>query len=354
MEVSGVEVKGGKGKPPLLAPFLHPVKATVKVKRIALVYNPYGGKKRAQKLAETIVLPLLRAADIEVEVHTTSHAGHEAEYARTLDLRGFDALVGMGGDGTISSLLSGFLSRSDAGGTALGFIPAGTGNTYVREVLGQKAAGGCESAVRAAVSVIIAGHTRRVDAFRCEMRGEDRTSPLVRHALNTVMLGFGPDANAVAERRRWLGPMRYSVSIKTEIMKLPFRKSTPCTMKLDGEATDMDLFLIALQNNKHTGIKHRIAPKALLDDGKVDVLFTSKPVRSILKAAKLDAMISSGGAHIHSPIVSYKTASCVEIETQGAPQRIMLDGDIVGFTPLKLEVLPLAFSLFTPENPAPT
>ena len=31
------------------------------------------------------------------------------------------------------------------------------------------------------------------------------------------MAGFGPDANAVAERRRWMGPMRYSISLKTNL-----------------------------------------------------------------------------------------------------------------------------------------
>ena len=44
---------------------------------------------------------------------------------------------------------------------------------------------------------------------------------------------------------------------------------------------------------------------------------------------KLDGLISSGGAHIHNPIVEYKTASLVEISAPDAPQRIMLDGDIV-------------------------
>ena len=44
------------------------------------------------------------------------------------------------------------------------------------------------------------------------MTGLDH-KPLRRVSVNTVMAGFGPDANAVAERRRWMGPMRYSVSV---------------------------------------------------------------------------------------------------------------------------------------------
>ena len=248
------------GKPPLLVPFATPAAEPIKIKKVAIVYNPVGGRKKAQKLVDTIVLPMLKEASVEVVLHKTTHAGHEAELGKTLDLSGVDALLAMGGDGTCSSLLSGFLQRPEPAACAVGFLPAGTGNTYMREVLGEKTVGGCASGMRAAMRAVLAGRTRRVDVLKCAMTATDGKTPLVRYALNTVMLGFGPDANAVAEKRRWLGSARYAVSIKTEILKLPCRKSSPCTMALDAEkAIEMDLFLIALMNNKHTGVKHRRA-----------------------------------------------------------------------------------------------
>eukprot|EP00325_Prymnesiales_sp_UTEX-LB-985_P002605 CAMPEP_0174698936 /NCGR_PEP_ID=MMETSP1094-20130205/4377_1 /TAXON_ID=156173 /ORGANISM="Chrysochromulina brevifilum, Strain UTEX LB 985" /LENGTH=357 /DNA_ID=CAMNT_0015896183 /DNA_START=113 /DNA_END=1186 /DNA_ORIENTATION=- len=349
-----IRIDDGTGKPPLLVPFTKPAAAPISIKSVVLIYNPVGGRRKAQKLADEIVLPTLEEAGIKVTVHKTTHAGHEAEMGQSLDLSEVDAILAMGGDGTCSNLLSGFLTRTDKPTVAVGFLPAGTGNTYMREVLGEKVIGGCESGMRAALKAIIGGHTRRVDAFKCSMTATDGTTPLVRFALNTVMLGFGPDANAVAETRRWLGPARYSVSVKTEILKLPCRKKSPCTLTLDSNAPkEMDLFLIALQNNKHTGVKHRIAPEAQLDNGLVDVLYTPKPVRSILKAAALDAMVQSGGSHIHNAIVKYEKASTVAVDAP-KPTRIMLDGDIVGYTPLKLEVLAQAFLLLTPEHPQPS
>ena len=41
------------------------------------------------------------------------------------------------------------------------------------------------------------------------------------------------------------------------------------------------------------------------------------------------------------------------LETE-RPARLMVDGDILGTTPLTITVLPGAVTLFTPENPAPT
>ena len=152
---------------------------------------------------------------------------------------------------------------------ALGFIPAGTGNTFIGEALGVKTAGARDAAVRAAVQAwpgdvgrygellgdighacrragvgrstscpspncsctrgpllraghahvslarvqaILDGRSRRVDCQQLDMTGLDH-KPLRRVSVNTVMAGFGPDANAVAERRRWMGPMRYSISV---------------------------------------------------------------------------------------------------------------------------------------------
>ena len=36
------------------------------------------------------------------------------------------------------------------------------------------------------------------------------------------------------------------------------------------------------------------------------------------------------------------------------PARLMVDGDIIGFTPLTVTVFPAAFTLYTPESPAPS
>lgn len=132
----------------------------------------------------------------------------------------------MGGDGTLGEVATGILSRTDgvtwcarrdAGWprfnipaplvyhptscaashptrSPLGFVPAGTGNTVTRELLGCKTAGACESGVRAAIGAITGGRTRQIDALKLALVSEkDAKTPITRYALNTVMAGFGPD-----------------------------------------------------------------------------------------------------------------------------------------------------------------
>lgn len=300
--------------PPLLRPFVTPPSEPSPPKAAILVYNPIGGKKKALKLCDKIVIPMLESSGISVEKQPTLHAGHAQELGKTLSLKGIDALLVMGGDGTLSDLLNGFLQRDDgaaeSGSCRLGFIPAGTGNGYLREALGTTTVAGCESGVRAAVQAIIDGRSRRVDCQQLDMMRQPGGDPMSMVSINTVMAGFGPDATAVAESRRWLGPMRYDVSIKTEILKLPCRKPLPCKLTIDGDVEQLpDLFLFSSFINKHTGTHHRLAPHAQLDDGKIDAVYTNRPLRSIPKAAALDGMIKSGGKHVGDKIVSMKQAT---------------------------------------------
>lgn len=360
IEAIGGQASVPKGKaPPLLAPFVSAASAPSPPKTAVLIYNPFGGKKKAAKLVETIVMPMLVEAGVTVDVKPTTHAGHAAELGRTypLSLPGgtpVDALIAVGGDGTLSELLDGFIQRTDGASCTIGFIPAGTGNTYMHEALGVKTMGAPVAAVRTAVQAIIEGRSRKVDCQQLDMAREDG-QPLKKISINTVMAGFGPDTNAVAEKRRWLGAARYNISVKTEILKLPWRKPLASTLTFDDGPPQAlpDLFLFGCFVNKFTGTQHRICPYAQLDDGKLDIVFTNAPVKSIPLAAKIDGLVKGGGKHVHEPVASLTQVRKMKIET-ATPARLMVDGDIVGFTPLTITALPGTFSLYTLESPAPS
>ena len=58
-------------KPPLLSPFVKPASEPKPPKSAILIYNPVGGKKKAARLAERLVLPMLKEAGVQVETRTT-------------------------------------------------------------------------------------------------------------------------------------------------------------------------------------------------------------------------------------------------------------------------------------------
>ena len=107
------------------------------------------------------------------------------------------------------------------------------------------------------------------------------------------------------------------------------------------------------------------------------MVYTNAPIRSILKAAKIDGMVKGGGKHVHEPACSLGQVRAIltmalltvaipasalltmaqvrtlTLETE-KPARLMVDGDIIGATPLTVTILPGSFTLFTPESPAPS
>ena len=197
-----------KGKPPLLAPFTTAASEAISVKKVVVIYNPVSGGKRGQKLMDNVVNPAFKEAGVEVVALATQHSGHGVGLAETADLTGVDALCALGGDGTLSEVINGFMRREPQPSCAIGFLPGGTGNTFMHDVMGKKQRG--EAAVRAAVAVIVGGLTRKVDLSRLECFGPDGTTPLTRYSINIVTAGFGVVINAKAETRRWMGPARYS------------------------------------------------------------------------------------------------------------------------------------------------
>jgi sphingosine kinase len=103
------------------------------VRRVFLLMNPFGGRKKALEIVNTIVKPLFTAAAIEFECtgfakaplpnlfttrsHTTTkgttHAGHAAEVAASIDMSKYDAFVTCSGDGLLWESIQGFMQRSD-------------------------------------------------------------------------------------------------------------------------------------------------------------------------------------------------------------------------------------------------
>ena len=75
-------------------------------KRVHVVVNPKSGGGAGLKILEQ-VRPTFEAAGVEVLVLRTEYAGHGENHTLSADLRDGDALVGIGGDGTVHEIVNG-------------------------------------------------------------------------------------------------------------------------------------------------------------------------------------------------------------------------------------------------------
>jgi len=88
-------------------------KKECKVKKLYLIYNPHGGRKMCQKMAQECVIPLWEKAGVEVTVLETEYAGHARDFAKTCDFTNYDGICIMGGDGSINEVVNGMFMRKD-------------------------------------------------------------------------------------------------------------------------------------------------------------------------------------------------------------------------------------------------
>ncbi len=104
----------------------------------------------------------------------------------------------------------------------------------------------------------------------------------------------------------------------------------------DGRKLEVQNSALVVSNSKFTGGKMKIAPAADASDGRADiVLFNGVNRREIVA---IFAGVFSG-RHAAHPKVEMLQAASFTVEAD-PPLRLMADGELIGWTPLRLKVLP--------------
>ncbi|XP_013417382.1 ceramide kinase isoform X1 [Lingula anatina] len=184
-------------------------------KHLLTFINPFGGKRKAVKIYEEKIEPLFYLAGIASEVIVTERANHAHDYILEEDLRHYDGIICVGGDGMFAELLNGLLRRTqqDAGihdanqetklvnpRLKLGVIPGGSTDAVVYTTCG------INDPVTSALHIII-GETVGVDV--CSIHQENQ---ILRYCVSMLAYGYFGDVLIDSEKHRWMGPKRYDWS----------------------------------------------------------------------------------------------------------------------------------------------
>ncbi len=289
-----------------------------------LIHNPVSGSARGGVLLRK-VQALLALKGVQTEPFATERAGHAADLARQL-AKTHDRLLVLGGDGTLSEAANGILSLPASRRPTLGFLPGGTGNDFRRDF--------SITPVAPAARAIGAGRSVAVDAVDARWEGG-------RHySINVLGSGLAAKAGArFGKSLRWMGKKGYDVASAIEIATM---KACPTTLTLDGRKVEGDFPLVMACNSVHTGGAMPMCPQAKPTDGLLDVLY----VQDIGKLEILGLLATKlrKGEHVQSKKVHIERAARVRIEP-ATPSPLLIDGEILGTTPVDLQVMPGAFRL---------
>ncbi|MCJ2544033.1 YegS/Rv2252/BmrU family lipid kinase [Thermostichus vulcanus] len=257
-----------------------------------------------------------------------------------------DLVIASGGDGTVSAV-AGVLLGS---GIPLGVIPRGTANAFA-------AALGIPDDLERACDLILAGSTRVVDAARCD--GE----PMI------LLAGIGFEAETIERASRELktrfGPLAYLVA---GLQQLGEQQPFQVTMQVDGaeseplQATALTIANAAPATSVLAQGRGQVNPR----DGKLDVtLVRSQSDPSPKKLSQgLAQRVQAAGDLVHllgaslarqvpqlEGILTLK-ASRIRVEAT-PPQKVVIDGEVVGTTPVQIEVIPAGLTVIAPPVQRP-
>jgi len=256
---------------------------------------------------------------VQVEVRFTEAAGDAVSFAREESLDGVDALISIGGDGTLNEVVNGLLTREDKRAVPIGILPAGTGNSLMKDF-------GCET-IDQALKDIFSDKSFQMDLFRAEVDGK------CSYGFNMVGCGFPSKVNEYAEASRAFKRLRYNVGVVKALFSY---ERADYSVNLPDSDLDVTSDFILMSNTRHIGEGIRVAPEARLDDGKLNLMWVSdfrrrKVLPLLLKLRK--------GTHLEGSSVCSRLVTGFSIEAPGK-QEVNIDGEQVSFHLLQVSVEP--------------
>lgn len=305
-------------------------------KKYEIIINPTAGRGSAGKNIPRI-RALLETGDAEWIWHFTQKRGDAEVMAKEAAGNGADLVVAVGGDGTIHEVVNGVLAagKSASENLSVGLIPFGTGNDLAREL-------GIYNNLEKACQVVLNDNTIRMDIG--VMEGANTGGE--RHFL--VLSGVGFDAQTakrVNEGIKWIsGAPAYIIGALTTLAQ--FKPFVLTYMADDGQAHCVNAMFASVANAPTTGGGMIIAPGAKLDDGLLDICLVEK-VSKPQFIYQLTRVFS--GDHVKHPAVSIIRTSSVTLDAD-PPQPLLIDGEVVGTTPVRIRVLPGAIRMRAPRD----
>jgi diacylglycerol kinase (ATP) len=295
-------------------------------KYLAIV-NPAAGGGRSRKLLGP-ALERLRAAGLQIGLHETEASGEAAEIARLGWRMGYRKFISVGGDGTSYEIVNGLFPLADgAEQPTLGFLPLGTGNSFLRDFSDQ--------GVEYAMQSLIAGRSRKCDVLR--LRHKDG----VLHYINILSIGFSADVATLRMRRfsSW-GEVGYQTSIFICLAR--FRRR-PFPLNADGEAQidRRPCLFLTFNNSKYTGGTMMIAPTAETDDGLIEYVRWG-PIGRIGLIRNLPGLYD--GTHIQHSLAEVRKVRRIDFHLD-APVDVMIDGEVLTLHCQTVDVLPGALNV---------
>ncbi len=294
-----------------------------------LIFNPVAGQGDAEQ--DLAKIRAMLEPTIALEVHHTTAEIDADELALVAVNQGVEAVIVAGGDGTISATANALMET----GIPLGVISRGTANAFASAL-------DLPTTIEAACQTILAGETRIVDAAKCN------DMPMV------LLAGIGFEAETVErtdrESKNRLGLLAYILAGMEQLGQMT---QFDVEIETDDKIIHVTATAITIANAAPpTSILAQGSAGVIFDDGLLDVTIIAPANRTGAIAASYELLTSAlTGDATTRPDIGYLRAKKLTITTE-PPQKVVIDGEVRGTTPVTIECIPNSLTVFSPQTEA--
>lgn len=354
--------------------------------RILILLNNHGGQGNARKIYQSQILPVLRAAHVDLTYRETEYSKHATDIGREMVIESYDIVACCSGDGVPHEIINGFYERLDRAEAfarvAITQLPCGSGNALSLSSHGTSHGG------IAALRMLKLKRTK-MDVMAVTQGTETKLSFL------SQAYGAIADSDIGTEHLRWMGPVRFDVGIVHKILtKARFscdlyvkysakdkwaiqehfklhKAGTPETLHVSVRSTSLetqnDIFQLSgpsleedvpsdweqipYEETKNLSIFYvgkmpyvlsdvQFFPAALPSDGCMDMILTLTEA-PFFKMARVLLAVERGG-HVHSSDVHHAKITAYRLIPRISSRNhyISVDGESFPFEAFQVEVLP--------------
>lgn len=292
------------------------------------IVNPAAGGGRSAQLAGP-QLAGLKAKGLRVDAIASTAPGHAAQLANEAYDQGYRRFLAVGGDGTAHEIINGIFSREGpTDRIEMGFLPLGTGNSFLRDFTDK----GAESSMEA----LLAGRKRRVDVLRLSHAAG------AIYSFNLISVGFTANVAALTNRMfKPLGRFGYLLGVFVRVVQLK-RRAFKLRCDTDSDWDERRCLFLTFNNSKYTGGTMLIAPNADPSSGYVEFVRWG-PIGRLGLLKMLPHLYD--GTHTRHPLSETRRVRHVEFALD-APVDVMIDGEVVTVNAKSLDILPGAMDVY--------
>jgi YegS/Rv2252/BmrU family lipid kinase len=298
---------------------------------IWLIANPLAGRKAGftvNAAGPDQACAALERQGLDCHLRVTEHAGHATALAREAAAAGAELVVAAGGDGTVHEVAEALIGTN----TPMAIMPLGS-------MLNLARAFNVPRDLDAAARIIAERRTVRMDVGRASTG-----------ATNRVFLegaGIGFEAGLFAYGNRLDAGTHGMVPSMRRLWRFVTRFS-PRSLRLtvDGRSEVVRrTFMVAVAITPYIGLALTTAPDAKIDDREFDVVIRrGESWRQLFRHV---LAIASGRPH--EPMTRTLRARTVEIAGVRRQLMVHADGQLIGRTPARFELLPAALPVVVGE-----